>query len=78
MMNKRRAFIIIVSVSVLFTSFVFGGSNFAVAASKPIANVQDEVQNQPPVAEPLAIATSMDQRVPFTLTGSDPDGDPLL
>ncbi len=77
-MNKRRAFIIIVSVSVLFTSFVFGGSNFAVAASKPIANVQDEVQNQPPVAEPLAIATSMDQRVPFTLTGSDPDGDPLL
>ena len=77
-MNKRRAFFIIISVSVLLTSFVFGGRSFAVAASNPIANVQDEEQNQPPIANPQTVTTVHNQRVSFTLTGTDPDGDALL
>ncbi len=76
-MNKRRAFFIIISVSVLLTSFVFGGRSFAVAASNPIANVQDEEQNRPPIANPQTVTTVHNQRVSFTLTGTDPDGDAL-
>ena len=38
-MNKRKALLILVTISVLVTSLMFGGRKFAVAASLPI-NVQ--------------------------------------
>ncbi|NMC16674.1 MAG: tandem-95 repeat protein [Chloroflexi bacterium] len=36
-----------------------------------------QVINNAPIATPLTVSTSVDQRVNFTLTGTDPDGDAL-
>ena len=55
-----------------FTFVVFDG----IVESEP-ATVTIQVINNAPAANPLAVATSMDQQVSFTLTGTDPDGDPL-
>ncbi|HRW98336.1 MAG TPA: Ig-like domain-containing protein, partial [Cyclobacteriaceae bacterium] len=56
-----------------FTFVVFDGY----VESEP-ATVTIQVNNNAPVADPLMVTTSVGERVPFTLTGSDPDGDPLL
>ena len=76
-MNKRKALLILVTISVLVTSLMFGGRKFAVAASLPINVQQNGSQNNPPVASPQTVTTVHDQRVNFTLTGTDPDGNAL-
>ena len=55
-----------------FTFVVFDG----IVESAP-ATVTINVTNNVPEANALAIATYVDQRVDFTLTGTDPDEDPL-
>lgn len=55
-----------------FTFVVFDG----VEESEP-ATVTIHVINNAPIATPQTVTTTMDQRVSFTLAGTDPDGDAL-
>ena len=56
-----------------FTFFAFDG-----LANSNVATVSiSVVANQPPVANPQAVNVNEDNPIAITLTGSDPDGDPI-
>ena len=58
-------------------SFTFTVSDGLATSAEASVSIDIGASDDPPTAEDQSVSTQVDVAVPITLTGSDPDGDPL-